>query len=568
MERKLDPLSHIQHVAYKYERINKKELDAVAFVTRPTEIEPYHHIVINESMASQLHKASWVRDVMTLEEYIGGLTAHEVFHILLETFGYASELEGNPLWKTIDNILEDSRIEHQGTALFPVYARYIDLLLSSIQHEVDLTKVETKDGVVPEKINRHMKTLFHLVRFGVVLPESDPDFVRFLFPLALTSKRANRKDLLLASNAVYYYLEEEARSDPQFIKSLSNATSKQRSISRKELEEILQAASLLPANNPLDSAGNSQSGKMVGQNAKENTGSGKDGNKPVQVMQSSVTDAVKEQLLPKMVVPLAGAGNTTVKTENDGNEFVQQTIARYPGEVNELSRSLRHLFEKLKRVKAYDGELSVVRQQQAYLDVLMGNDESDYYLVNKPMVPDLEAVIGQDVSGSTDDMKEFFSACSVLIHTAMEQTPGVRSIHIDWSDDAVIRKTFEQSVMESAIHPRIVGGTQLEALLDLVENQITFKAKRRLLFVITDGGFYGDRYWPTMERLMVQKGITPVLVQVDEEGSIDDILNDEPINFIGPMELPLYHCTLRTLAQLFYSVVARELFRRGKAGNE
>lgn len=557
-KRTLQPLLHLQDVPYKYERNRAKDGKHVAFVTRPTKEQPFHHIVINDFVAEKILQRSWVKRVLTLEDYVGALTAHEVFHILYGTFEYTCDLEKNPLFQVIDNILEDARIEHFGTSEFSIYARFIDLLLSSIRHEVDLSKVEAESGEVSKKIDQCMKSFFHLVRFGVVLPESDPDFIRFVFPLVLSAKRCSRSDVIIAGRAVYYYLLELAKNDPKFLKSLQNAEAKVVAITREELEEILKSASIISGGNPLQvEVGDGKAGNMQSQEK------GVDGKKKgLQIMESSVLEAVKGELLP-LIDPQknAGKGNSTVDTSNGGNEFVQQTVARYPDEIIELCRSLRHLFEKFRRVKAYDGELAVIRQQEAYTDTLLGNDERDYYLINKRMVPDLDAVVGQDVSGSTDSFKDVFSACSVMIHAAMEQTPGVRSVHVDWSDDAKIMKTFGQKLLESTLHPRTAGGTQLEALLQLVEEGIEFRAKRRLLFVVTDGGFYGDEWYQQMEGLMQTKGVTPILVQVDEEGSVDDVLNAEPIQFLGRLSLPLYHCSLRTLPQLFYVVVARELFR-------
>lgn len=534
----LNPLVHIQNIPYRYDIMDQPNSQPMAFVAAPTKEKPYHHIFLNKYQAQKTYEESWVKDAISFDDYCGALTAHEVFHVKFETFSKTSQLAKNDLWKTIDNIFEDSRIEYRGVWHFPIYSHPIHLLLASIRYKADFSHVGSKDNPVLQEIDQDMNTLFHLVRFGVILPESNQEFVNFALPLAITSRRSSRAEIIKAANAVYYYLEQIAYKDESVRNKLSQTKGVLVPISKEQMEKLLRSKSLSLSDDDGDGEG-----------------------LPVQVMQSPVLDAAREELRP-LVSPSAGAGasNTTVKVEKVGNEFVQQTLAQFWTEKEALRRCLRLLFTKKKRVKAYDGDLAVKHQMDAFLGVLAGDDQKKHYLVTKPMIPDIEFGIFQDVSGSTALFKVFFAQLSVILHAAIEETPGANSLHISFSDDAQIEKSFSQKIYDSNIHPRIAGGTQFESAIDLLKN-ITFRAKQRLIFVVTDGEFYGHKYLETMEQLRREKGLLFILVKVTEEGKVTDAVRAEPITYIGPSRLPLYESSLRAFPRLFYALLVKRLFR-------
>lgn len=402
-------------------------------------------IKLNIAGCEGLYLQSWVRKYATFDEFKKGVMLHEVAHIRYKTFCSAHDRThsmpqfSNSLFHHIDNILEDTRIEYCMSIDSPMCASYIQTVLMSVKRMMKRT-----DGKpIPDLLDRLIRTLFSITRFSVIPKDADPEFVEILTPLVLAIRRGTRENALYGSRIVYLYIMrrlKDAGVEPDFVEVLSEFVI---GIGTEEIESTLES---------------------------EATGT------------SSVKAAAeakrKGATKPTNQLVLGPVGST----------FYRQTIEKRKSLIVGLREVFKRHFTRVEFTPAYDGDLSVKRQQNAYLHSFTGEPSRDY------LRPDLrkaefDIAVLRDISGSTSSMSEPYAEAIICVLASLFGLPHVRTAAIDFSDAARVVKHFNERIEEVLIEPTSTGGTGLLNALKEAE-RFTWQSRRRYMLIVTDGEVY------------------------------------------------------------------------------
>lgn len=181
---------------------------------------------------------------------------------------------------------------------------------------------------------------------------------------------------------------------------------------------------------------------------------------------------------------LAGAGRF-LSRGSDTAQFFLDTVRKYHYEISELEYMFRQSFTAMKIIAAYDGDVNLKKQQEAYLASKTGEESKvyQYYLKRRVSV---DIMILRDVSGSTYRFEREYAEAIVEILAAVNNFEGIRTLVIDFESGAVLRKSFDMKAEQTSIVPLSGGGTNMLPAVQLLEEQ-KLKGRRRLLFVLSDG---------------------------------------------------------------------------------
>ena len=338
-------------------------------------------IVINEKVCKQLFKKSWLYKKIQYDEFVCGILLHEVSHIKYGTFVRPPVQNG--MFHFIDNVIEDSRIEYNLTFQHPALAKYIRWILVALKRGVDRTKAPVTKQVFQE-INQDLETLYSIARFGVVDKKADPEFVSFCLPLILSSTRGTRLNTHVAAKAIYDYLYAIAMQDPEVKHWMETVQDLLSGMTESEIREILDQDQIASSNS-------------------------------LNAAQQTVTEG-----------QLAGSGGTPITVEEKENSFYRSVLERRRDLIDQLRTIFKRYFEKASWVKDYDGDLNVVRQQQAYVNSMTAEVGQDY-LRMKQRDPSLDVIIYRDISSSTSNIKDSYAETAVVQLAALEGMRGIRN---------------------------------------------------------------------------------------------------------------------------------------------
>ena len=139
----------------------------------------------------------------------------------------------------------------------------------------------------------------------------------------------------------------------------------------------------------------------------------------------------------------------------------------------------------MKIIGAYDGDVNLKTQQEAYLASKTAEESRvyQYYLRRKVSV---DIMIIRDVSGSTYRFEREYAEALIEILAAVNNFDGIRTLVIDFEGGAKVRKSFIDKAEQTSIVPLSGGGTNLLPAVRLLQEQV-LKGKRRLLFLLSDG---------------------------------------------------------------------------------
>lgn len=181
---------------------------------------------------------------------------------------------------------------------------------------------------------------------------------------------------------------------------------------------------------------------------------------------------------------LAGAGRFLSRGSYTA-QFFLDTVRKYHYEISELEYMFRQSFTAMKIIAAYDGDVNLKKQQEAYLASKTGEESKvyQYYLKRRVSV---DIMILRDVSGSTYRFEREYAEAIVEILAAVNNFEGIRTLVIDFESGAVLRKSFDMKAEQTSIVPLSGGGTNMLPAVQLLEEQ-KLKGRRRLLFVLSDG---------------------------------------------------------------------------------
>jgi len=462
-------------------------------------------IVINDKVCREMWKKSWLFKKIDYDEFLCGILLHEVSHIKYGTFVRPPVING--MFHLIDNILEDSRIEYNLTFEHPALARYIRWILVALRRGVDKVKAP-KQKEVFKRIDRNLDTLYTLTRFGTITKKADPEFVAFSLPLILSSTRGNRVNTHIAAKAIYDYLLDIAMEDPEVKQWFENVQDFLAGITLEEIKDIL----------------------------------GQD-----QVASSNSLNVAKQTAIEGK---LAGSGGDPVTIEEKENSFYRSTVEKRQVIISQLRNIFKRYFEKASWVSDFDGDMNVMRQQNAYINSMTNDVGMDYVRMLRKD-PSLDVLVLRDISSSTSSIKDSYAETAVVQMAALEMMAGVRTCMVDFGDSHAVIKAFEEDMTEARLFPRAKGGTVLMPALEEARN-FKWRAKNRLAFVITDGYISSfDECVALMNKMEEQQGIEFKMFNIDPGGPEEPNLDEQVI-----------HCQLESLPFIISEMVLKRYRRR------
>lgn len=420
-------------------------------------------ITIERKLCLQNYIKSWLQNKVTFDEFLCGVLLHEVAHIKYDTFNYyhaENDRNRDSVWEYIDNVLEDARIEYKLSFEHPNYSQYLRWLLAALKVDIDISKAQkTTAAADAEKVQKYLRQLFVMARFGLIEDDYDPAFTRLALPLVYSAMRGERENAVRAVDIIYDYLSTKVNMDAV----------------AKYAQMVTIILTTDQVNELLNRAGRADNGETANGIFRVIVEGGQQ-NRPLR-------DGSDQQQYGGR---LAGSGDNELIIEDKDNAFYRSTIESYQDVIGRLRRVFKRLFESVKFDRDYDGEIDMRFQQNIYLNSF-SNDcpTKDYQRISR-VNRDLDVAVVRDVSGSTGHVKDEYAAAVVCLLASLEGLSHVRSALVDFSERHRVAKRFDAMLRTAAIYPVSDGGTTIGTALREIEGW-QWKAKNRLVLVITDG---------------------------------------------------------------------------------
>jgi hypothetical protein len=447
---------------------------------RPNQI---HHIKIFPQKCREIFQASQLYGLVPYKFFEMAILIHEFAHVMGDTFLYDYPLD-NYISQYIRNVLTDAHDEYWLMMERPGYSSYPQLALSCI-------KWTTPPEISGTALENNLSTLFHMARFGVILPGADADFVSFCLPLVLSSLRGDTQNSIACGMAIYEYLQQKAnKSGLQSQQDMKNANvygqQSQQAVDIAAMQQLAASPQLIATANH-DAVGDILSAK----------------------------DGDQQQI--QSLAKLAGTDGPPPLELDKNDAFYTDTLMQYGDLIANLRTMLTARKQKIYRVPGFDGELSPKKYTQAFLDSLIGEERRTQYLLKKSLLS-MEVLVFGDVSWSTEDFQVLYARAKVVFLAALEDFPGVETGLINFNSFYSIVQRFGQELRKTRLYPEASGGTVLLPALQVAQKEYTWKAKDRFTLIITDGMIDS---WPSCVALLreweLTQGIHPLLIELYDD---------------------------------------------------
>ncbi|MDR3349214.1 MAG: VWA domain-containing protein [Acidaminococcales bacterium] len=432
------------------------EVDAdTPFVFLEDEKEGYD-IRFNMEKVKSLHRASWLRDYTTHEVLLEGFIIRQIarlrYSVQRDAFDenfqtHSIKIGKSPLYFVVYEILFSAMNEYRLCLEFPELARRLELFSSAVvfSHVSKLKSMGADFSIfIP-----YADALEKLVRYNSISGEVDMEFINFCLPLCLSAKRTGYANVIAAASLIEEWLHEatyviaavQAKAGKPILGEHASWSKDVSARGKEELDAIDRNARLLS-------------------------------------VKAKLEDVAKEVGLQ------AGSGSLKHKT-NETTLFFLDTIRKYHKEISELEYMFKRAFTSMKIVDSFDGDVNLCKQQAAYLSSITMEDVKVYQYYRQRKVS-VDVMILRDISGSTFLFEKEYAEGIVEILAAVNNFKGIRTLEIDFAGEAKINKGFSQSIETASLSPVSGGGTNLLPAVRLLKGQ-TFKGRRRLLFILSDG---------------------------------------------------------------------------------
>lgn len=483
MIQNLNPL----HLIPEYQ-VTVNYLDTIPDVARVGKNSDKSYVIeINKKKAGEMFARSLLLGKVPFEYFLAALLYHEIAHIKYKSFSVDEPIL-TAFYHYVVNVLLDAQIEYQLSKDHPEAAKYLRYSLICLRRDCNMSLLKSLEGG-NETIKRR-DTFFRLVRFGTIIKDADQDFVNFLLPLVLSVQRNDSvENVYEAATAVYEYMYDAAENK-EVKQALENlVTSGDRvPMTDDDVQDIESAA-----------GGQSDDSKVLVSNIKD------------------LLDELKDQSLQAIHIgKQAGTSGPDIELEEKSDAFYRKTINEYHSSIAFIRNAFKRKVNEVVKIAAFDGELDVRNQQQAYIDSFLG-EESQIYIIQQLKKISLDHILIRDVSLSTSSFKEEYAKACIILHAAI-QGLGIRDAHIDFSTSHIKLLDFDEQLKFARIHPRATGGT---AILSSYQEalKMRWKGKKKLITVVTDG--YITRGYEATEQQLKKKGILIKKYHIGTDGSKD-----------------------------------------------
>ncbi len=404
-------------------------------------------ISLYEQTIMGLFLKTWINSFVTYAEFELGFVLHEIAHIKYTFSGSGEFVDkvNDRIRFYIFNILEDSRIEYKMSVDYPAFSIYFHWLLISVRQNIKFEHAANVDRNTivfedMEKVKKFLDDLFNLVRFGIIKDDADIDFINFCMPYVLSSRRGDLENCKKCSYIIYEYIK-------QSLKNKNNDESLNAMFSAHQFVSI-----------------------------------GKDEiNDKCKDVQMGSFDKDKEKYGKEATFD----PHREIQIEEKESGFYRSTVIKHFDTIQRIKRVFKRKLETAVIVQTNDGDLNMMRQQEAYLNSILG-DEGDDYLGMKIKNPSLDIALLRDISGSTSSVQVEYAESIVCILAAVDGINGIRTCQIDFSDRHRVNKKFNEKINESRIIPDCQGGTNLNSSVNELKKMMWI-ARNKMVMVITDG---------------------------------------------------------------------------------
>lgn len=405
-----------------------------------------YEIILNMTKIEELWMNSWLYDYVTMEVFEAAFTLHELAHVKYTKF--EDDANKDQFAKQIKNILEDSRIEYQMSYDFPESSIFFNILLSTLQNEINGNKENPANGTIESIVY----DLFDIARYNIINDNSNKELINKMLPFVVLMRRGSPKDCDIACEVIVNLIQNDMSQTKQ--SAPNNIKMKQKAISEKDRKKKQSQHTSSEAEKQIASKFFDE--KTV----KEKIDASLNGNK---------------------------AGNAVSVVNKERTSFFLQTAIEHKDEIAALRSLFNRAFVDFKNIAANDGDLNFAKQQSAYINSITGEEGKDYQYRKKERVL-LDVVLLRDISGSISNVKSDYAKSIIILLSALENINGIRTAQIDFNSNHYTNKTFNSGIEKATINPVAYGGTSIRsAYQEVLKYQ--FKGKRNLVIVISDGEF-------------------------------------------------------------------------------
>lgn len=481
-------------------------------------------ILINREFLEQ------IKDEVLRTAIERGLRVHEGLEIVygeIPKRNAACEAKRNlnqTFYHTLLNIIGDVYIEARGESSFPAFSKYLSLVISRLQVlsvQGEPLKPDNNIAIqewIDELLRRRgvqanpalvktVKAVFEAVRFGEVAKELlDKDVqedLEYIVIRIFAARRGKGIDgVIQASDEIYHYLKKKYDIPPELRIEIGWKSSN----SLRNGDEKKEATDRLPL---LQWKNRDQVEHAVQAALKETA------HKLEELKREGSTGGL-----------LGGPDHAklTPPTLKD-TEFYLSTIEKHAETIRHLQALFKRLAGKRGFAPAREGDLNLKPSvlQQAYADSFTCEDERDYYLVMRHVIPDIDLVIGQDSSGSTYGTAPLFSETSISILEAAKRVGKIRTAVVSFGDGIRVLKDFYEPVEAGRFYPQSGGGTPMaEGLQQALQFRWRRGSSIRRVLVLASDGFPDS--WQKVEEPLAelrQLHVVPIALCVGIEANED-----------------------------------------------
>lgn len=426
--------------------ITKAEELAFEYAMCSKEKNGKYKIILNMAKIKELWENSWLYDYVTMDVFEAAFTLHELAHVKYTIF--EDDANKSDLAKAIKNILEDARVEYHMSYDFPESSIFFNVLLSTLQSEINGNKENPENGSIESIIY----DLFDLARYNIINDNSNKELINKMLPFVVLMRRGSPKDCDIACEIILNLIQKNMLQTNQSMPS--NIEIKQKAISEEDRKK-----------------------KQSQYNSSE---------VEKQIASKFFDEKVVKEKIEKSLNDNK-AGNAVSVVNKERTSFFLQTVIEHKNEIASLRNLFNRAFVDFKNIAASDGDLNFARQQSAYINSIIGEEGKDYQYRKKERVL-LDVVLLRDISGSISHVKDDYAKSIIILLSALENIDGIRTAQIDFNSNHYINKTFDSGIEKATINPVASGGTSIRsAYQEVLKYQ--FKGKRNLVIVISDGDF-------------------------------------------------------------------------------
>lgn len=232
---------------------------------------------------------------------------------------------------------------------------------------------------------------------------------------------------------------------------------------------------------------------------------------------------------------------------------VMKDVRENAKRIIKMENVFRIMFEEVCIKDTYEGEMNINRQQEAYIDSLIGEEGLNYIETNKNRKVKFDFVIIRDISGSIGMHRDDYYNTVLSVLSSLERFSEVRTACIDFNHTCKISKTLEQKLLDCEITPDVNGVSRLLLALNKL-NDLEYK-NNKVIFILTDGVVESKEECLSKILGMKANGDVVITIHISDDATIKkDIIVDEVCSFDNLLKV-IYELLIKNINKLKKDVI-------------